>query len=97
MILEHYPEVLSLTPVEKLIFASELWNDLAGHSSEVPLSREIIQDLGKKMELACQGLSLHADRVEQPQTRNGFEVMPAQGRVVTQEFIRHLLEETYSC
>ncbi len=50
MILEKFPEVRRLTPSEKLIFVSELWNDLEAHPSEVPVSREIIAELDRRMD-----------------------------------------------
>jgi putative addiction module component (TIGR02574 family) len=50
MILERFPDVQQLTPSEKLIFVSELWNDLEAHPSEVPVSREIIDELDRRME-----------------------------------------------
>ena len=50
MILERFPEVQQLTASEKLLFVSELWNDLEAHPSEVPVSREIIGELDRRME-----------------------------------------------
>jgi putative addiction module component (TIGR02574 family) len=50
MILEKFPEVRRLTASEKLIFVSELWNDLEAHPSEVPVSREILAELDRRME-----------------------------------------------
>lgn len=50
MILEKFPEVQKLSPSEKLLFVSELWNDLEAHPSEVPVSREIIAELDRRME-----------------------------------------------
>jgi len=50
MILEKFPEVRRLTASEKLIFVSELWNDLEAHPSEVPVAREIIAELDRRME-----------------------------------------------
>jgi len=50
MILEQFPEVQRLSPAEKLLFVSELWNDLEAHPSEVPVSREIIAELDRRME-----------------------------------------------
>jgi putative addiction module component (TIGR02574 family) len=50
MILEKFPEVQRLSPSEKLMFVSELWNDLEAHPSEVPVSREIIEELDRRME-----------------------------------------------
>jgi hypothetical protein len=45
MILEKFPEVQRLSPSEKLIFVSELWNDLESHPTEVPVSTEVIAEL----------------------------------------------------
>ena len=50
MIIEKYPEVRRLTASEKLIFVSELWNDLEAHPSEVPVSREMLAELDRRME-----------------------------------------------
>ena len=50
MILEKFPEVQQLSPSEKLLFVSELWNDLEAHPSEVPDSREVIAELDRRME-----------------------------------------------
>jgi putative addiction module component (TIGR02574 family) len=50
MILEKFPEVGKLTAAEKLIFVSELWNDLETNPSAVPVSREIIAELDRRME-----------------------------------------------
>jgi len=50
MILEKFPEVLRLSPAEKILFVSELWNDLEAHPSEVPVSREVIAELDQRME-----------------------------------------------
>src|SRR5262249_27217845 len=50
MILEKFPEVQRLSASEKLIFVSELWNDLEAHPSEFPVSPEIIAELDRRME-----------------------------------------------
>jgi putative addiction module component (TIGR02574 family) len=50
MILEKFPEVQRLSAPEKLIFVSELWNDLEAHPSEVPVSREGIAGLDRRLE-----------------------------------------------
>lgn len=49
MILDEFPEVRRLTAAEKLIFVSELWNDLEAHPSEVPVPREVIAELNRRM------------------------------------------------
>ena len=50
MILERFPEVRKLSPSEKLIFVSELWNELEAYPSEVPVPPEIIAELDRRME-----------------------------------------------
>jgi putative addiction module component (TIGR02574 family) len=50
MILESIPEVKRLTAAEKLLLVSELWDDLAAHPTEVPVSREQIAELDHRME-----------------------------------------------
>ena len=50
MILESIPELKRLTASEKLVLVSELWNDLAAHPTEVPISREQIAELDRRME-----------------------------------------------
>jgi putative addiction module component (TIGR02574 family) len=52
MIFERFPEVQRLSASEKLIFVSELWNDIEAHPSEVPVSREIIEELDRRMRTA---------------------------------------------
>ena len=49
MLLEHFPDVRQLSAAEKLIFVSELWDDLAEHPSEVPVSREVRDELDRRM------------------------------------------------
>ena len=49
MILERFPEVQQLTASEKLMFVSELWNDLEANPSEVSVSREILNKLDQRM------------------------------------------------
>ncbi|MGF1656951.1 MAG: addiction module protein [Verrucomicrobiales bacterium] len=50
MILETIPEVKRLTASEKLLLVSELWDELAAHPMEVPVSREQIDELDRRME-----------------------------------------------
>jgi putative addiction module component (TIGR02574 family) len=49
MVLERFPEYQALTAVEKLMFVTEAWNDLAEHPAEVPVSREIVSELKSRM------------------------------------------------
>ena len=50
MILDKFPEVQKLSPSEKLVFVSELWNDLEANPPKEPVSREIIAELDRRME-----------------------------------------------
>jgi len=50
MILEKFPDVQRLSASEKLIFVSELWNDLEENPSELPVSPEVISELDSRME-----------------------------------------------
>ncbi len=50
MILEKFPEVQQLPPSEKLLFVSELWNELEANPSQVPVAPEIIAELDRRME-----------------------------------------------
>jgi putative addiction module component (TIGR02574 family) len=49
MILETIPDVNRMTPAQKLLLVTELWNDLAAHPTEVPISREQIEELDERM------------------------------------------------
>jgi putative addiction module component (TIGR02574 family) len=49
MMLEKFPEVKRLSPSEKLQFVSELWNELEAHPNDVPVSREVIDELDRRM------------------------------------------------
>ena len=48
--METMPDVNRLTPAQKLLLVSELWDDLAAHQSEVPASPEQIAELDRRME-----------------------------------------------
>jgi putative addiction module component (TIGR02574 family) len=50
MILDRFPEVQKLSPAEKLLFVSELWNDLEANPSAIPVSKEIVAELDRRME-----------------------------------------------
>ncbi len=50
MILEQHPELKQLSPSEKLMLVSELWDDLASHPVEVPVAPEQIAELDRRME-----------------------------------------------
>lgn len=49
MILASIPEVTRLTPEEKLQLVSELWDELAAKPVNVPVSREQIAELDRRM------------------------------------------------
>jgi putative addiction module component (TIGR02574 family) len=57
MILESIPDVNRLTAAEKLLLVGELWEDLASHPTEVPVSREQIAELDRRMENYCKNPS----------------------------------------
>ncbi|HEY6225889.1 MAG TPA: addiction module protein [Verrucomicrobiae bacterium] len=50
MIIERFPEIQKLSPSEKLLFVSELWNDLEANPAAVPVSAAIIAELDRRME-----------------------------------------------
>ncbi len=50
MILETIPDVNRLTAAEKLLLVGELWDDLAAHPTEIPVSREHIAELDQRMD-----------------------------------------------
>ena len=50
MILEKIPQIKSLNSTEKLLLVGELWSDLASHPEEIPVSKEIIQELDRRIE-----------------------------------------------
>ena len=49
MILETIPDVNQMTPAQKLLLVTELWDDLAAHPTEVPVSREQIVELDRRI------------------------------------------------
>ena len=51
MILEKIPQIKSLNSTEKLLLVGELWSDLASHPKEIPVSKEIIQELDRRIEV----------------------------------------------
>lgn len=50
MILEQYPELRRLSPAEKLALVAELWDDLAAHPADMPVSPEHLAELDRRME-----------------------------------------------
>ena len=49
MILETIPAVSRMSASEKLLLVSELWDDLAAHPNEVPVAREQLEELDRRM------------------------------------------------
>ena len=50
MLKEAIPHFAELSSSEKLLLLEELWDDLAAHPTEVPVSREQIAELDRRME-----------------------------------------------
>lgn len=50
MILERFPDVRRLPASEKLLFVSELWNELEEHPGELPVEPEVVAELERRME-----------------------------------------------
>ena len=68
MILETIPDVNRLTPAQKLLLVSELWDDLAAHPTEVPVSREQIAFCAARNThgVASGQIDLMLERMEKP-------------------------------
>jgi putative addiction module component (TIGR02574 family) len=49
MILETIPDVNRLTAAQKLQLVSELWDDLAAHPAQVPVTVDQITELDRRM------------------------------------------------
>ena len=49
MILETIPALCRLTAAEKLLLVTELWDDLAAHPNEVPVTPEQLAELDRRM------------------------------------------------
>jgi putative addiction module component (TIGR02574 family) len=50
MILEQHPELSRLSPADKLMLVTELWDDLAAHPDQIPVTDEVIAELDRRME-----------------------------------------------
>ena len=50
MIVETLPAVGALSPPEKMLLASELWEQLSATETEIPLTRNQIAELDRRME-----------------------------------------------
>jgi putative addiction module component (TIGR02574 family) len=49
MILETFPDLGRMTPAQKLQLVTELWDDLAAHPTEVPVSPAQIAELDQRL------------------------------------------------
>lgn len=49
MLLDSFPEVKRLSPAEKLAMVGELWDDIASQPANIPVSREIVEELDRRM------------------------------------------------
>ena len=50
MILEQHPELKQLSASQKLLLVSELWDDLAAHPEQVPVTPKQMAELDRRME-----------------------------------------------
>ena len=50
VILEKHPDIQRLSPSEKLVLVTELWDDLASHPTDIPVTAEQIAELDRRME-----------------------------------------------
>jgi putative addiction module component (TIGR02574 family) len=49
VILERHPEIKQLSTAEKLALVAELWDDVAKHPENVPVSEECLAELDQRM------------------------------------------------
>ena len=50
MILEPHPKLSRLSPSDKLMLVTGLWDDLAAHPGQIPVTDEVITQLDRRME-----------------------------------------------
>jgi putative addiction module component (TIGR02574 family) len=50
VILEQHPDIQRLSPSEKLALVTELWDDLAAHPADIPVTGAQIAELDRRME-----------------------------------------------
>jgi putative addiction module component (TIGR02574 family) len=48
--LEQLPDIQRLSPAEKLTLVTELWDDLAAHPADLPVTTEQLAELDRRME-----------------------------------------------
>jgi putative addiction module component (TIGR02574 family) len=50
VILEQHPDIQRLSPAEKLALVAELWDELAAHPTNIPVTGEEIAELDRRLE-----------------------------------------------
>jgi putative addiction module component (TIGR02574 family) len=50
MIVEQLPSIRNLSRPEKLLLVAELWEEIASEDSDLPITREQIAELDRRME-----------------------------------------------
>lgn len=50
MIAERIPALGHLSPAEKLLLASELWDQATSHPADIPVSQALLDELDRRME-----------------------------------------------
>lgn len=50
MILETLPQIHAMSATEKLLLVSELWDEISSHAEDVPVSREVMEELDRRAE-----------------------------------------------
>jgi putative addiction module component (TIGR02574 family) len=48
--LERHPDIQRLSPSEKLALVTELWDDLATHPTDIPVTSEQLAELDRRLE-----------------------------------------------
>jgi putative addiction module component (TIGR02574 family) len=49
VILDRHPDIQRLSPAEKLALVTELWEDLAAHPADIPVTQDQIAELDRRM------------------------------------------------
>jgi putative addiction module component (TIGR02574 family) len=47
--LERHPDIQRLSPSDKLTLVTELWDDLAAHPADLPITTEQLAELDRRM------------------------------------------------
>ncbi|MEO7319118.1 MAG: addiction module protein [Chthoniobacteraceae bacterium] len=50
MILEQHPELQHLSPSQKLLLVTELWDDLAVNPEKIPVTRQQMDEIDRRLE-----------------------------------------------